>query len=176
MYNQQQIDWTGLLSAMILISFSGMVLRSSVILFQSSSEKESEGAKGVPEKLVSEVTVKTTLESTHEGVRSFVTVVYDKLGTPVLESTWEELDDKIVLLTRYAKPGEYQKGYGTKAFMEGPLAQSIKTGKPMVISELSREARAFYEALEQKGIASLRMTPGEEYLYKVLPGKAVQAL
>jgi len=121
---------------------------------------------------------KATVETIPEPRRVYgeeyiahTTLVKDEFGNPVLEAVAREYDDKILLVTRYVRLGEAMKGYGTRAFVEGPLALSIKTGKPMVVDELSWEAGAFYKALEQKGIASLRMTPGEEHLYKVLPMK-----
>jgi len=106
-----------------------------------------------------------------EGGTRFYIDVYDEHGTYVLESIYDELPDVIVLTSRYAKPGYAMKGYGTAAFIDksGPLALSLRTGKPMVIVELSHEGAAFYNALEAKGIARFRQTPNAEYPYVVEP-------
>jgi len=113
----------------------------------------------------------STITEKHPDFILYTSVVEDKYGKAVLESTFSEYDNEIVLLTRYAKPGEAIKGYGTAAFVHpsGPLALSLRTGKPMVVDELSHDAAAFYNALESRGIAKLRQTPNAPHNYIIEP-------
>lgn len=120
-----------------------------------------------------EAAQKATVETISEQRADFVvhtTTVKNEYGESVLEAVSHEFNNEILLYTRYAKPGEAMKGYGTRAFIEGPMELSIRTGKPLVVDEMSSDARFFYEALERRGIASFRMTPGAKHMYSVLVG------
>jgi len=126
------------------------------------TEKERTGNPGATVFTSSEIYPNYTL---------YVSTVRDESGKDVLESTFREYNDRIELLTRYAKPGEAMKGYGTAAFVDpsGPLALSLNTGKPMVVDELSHDAAAFYNALEHRGIARFRQTPNAPHAYVIEP-------
>ncbi len=121
-------------------------------------------------------TAVTELPATEDfpGGRSFYVTVIDEEGVHVLDSQYAELEGRIVLMSRYVRPGYGFKGYGTKSFVEGPLALSISTGKPMKTTPLSEDGVAFYRALERKGVVTITPDPERPHIFWMEPGWSVR--
>ncbi len=101
--------------------------------------------------------------------RHFSSAVVGEQGMIVALSEYEESDDNILLRTLSTTTGYTMKGYGTKMFVEGPLALSIQTGKPIKTVGLTDDGRAFYRSLERKGVVTIDADPDRPGVFVMRP-------
>jgi len=101
--------------------------------------------------------------------RHFSSIVVDEQGTLVALSEYEESDDNILLRTLRTTAGHTMRGYGTKMFVEGPLALSVQTGKPIKTIGLTDDGRAFYRNLERKRLITIDADPERSGVFTMRP-------
>ena len=110
--------------------------------------------------------IKTTV-TTFGGSKYFTTIAVSKHEVVFSMAEYEETVDKVLLRVLSTNPNYVMMGYATRVFVSGPLALSIQTHKSIMTVGLTDDGRAFYKALERKGMITIDADPERSGVFTI---------